>query len=35
MDRNQSTAVLDRCRDTCADCGASIPAGDVFCEVCE
>ena len=34
-DRNQSTAVLDRAADRCADCGAKIPAGDVYCDACE
>jgi hypothetical protein len=31
MDRNTSTAVLDRTRDRCADCGVRVPAGDVYC----
>lgn len=35
MDRNTSTAVLDRTRDRCADCGTSIPAGDILCRNCE
>jgi len=34
-DRNQSTAVLDRCHDNCAECGTRIPAGDVLCRMCE
>jgi hypothetical protein len=34
-DRNQSTDVLDRTHDNCADCGTSIPAGDVLCRSCE
>ena len=32
---NQDTTVLDRSQDRCAGCGASIPAGDVFCTGCE
>lgn len=33
MDRNTSTAVLDRTRDRCAEagCGVRVPAGDVYC----
>jgi hypothetical protein len=33
--RNTDTTVLDNSRDTCASCGAKIPAGDYLCRKCE
>lgn len=32
---NQDTTVLRKSHDNCADCGTSIPAGDVLCRSCE